>query len=84
MSTDTRERERLALEAKRLTTDDTLLKALGAVRATAIDALLRADATNTADIIRFQTKVAVCDEFMSELSTMITLQDIEANRPRIS
>ena len=82
--TEARERERLALEAKRLIKDDTLLKALANVRQNAVDALLRADATVTADIIRFQTKVTVCDEFMSELSTMITLQDIEANRPRIA
>jgi hypothetical protein len=35
-------------------------------------------------VIRFQTKVTVCDEFMSELETMITMQDIEANRPKIT
>jgi hypothetical protein len=79
-----RERERLALEAKRLVKDDTLLKALANVRQGAIDALLRADPTITSDVIRFQTKVTVCDEFMSELETMITMQDIEANRPKIT
>lgn len=84
MTEQARERERLALEAKRLTSDPTLMKALATVRQNAVEALLRADATVTADIIRFQTKVTVCDEFMSELSTMITLQDIEANRPRIA
>jgi hypothetical protein len=81
---EARERERLAQEAKRLTTDTTLTKALATVRQNAVDALLKADPTITADIIRFQTKVTVCDEFMSELSTMITLQDIEADRPKLT
>ena len=82
--TEARERERLAQEARRLISDPTLIKALANVRQNAVDALIRADATVTADIIRFQTKVTVCDEFMSELTTMITLQDIEANRPKIA
>lgn len=76
------ERERLALEAVRLTHDETLLTALSRVRQTAVDALIAADAANTADVIRFQTKVIVCDEFMAELSTMIDLQTIET-RSRI-
>jgi len=77
-----RERERLALEAKRLTNDETLLVALANVRSNAIDALISADPQIMADVIRFQTKVQVCDEFMDELSTMIDLQTIET-RSRI-
>jgi hypothetical protein len=72
-----RERARLALEADRLSRDETLLTALATVRQNAVDALIGADATVTADIIRFQTKVTVCDEFMSELKTMVELQIIE-------
>lgn len=74
---DKREQERLALEAVRLTSDQTLTVALSRVRQSAVDALIAADPTVTADIIRFQTKVTVCDEFMAELGTMIQLQAIE-------
>jgi plasmid maintenance system antidote protein VapI len=77
------ERQRLALEAKRLTTDETLISALSRVRQNAVDALIRADATITADIIRFQTKVTVCDEFLTELATMIELQSVEESRSRM-
>lgn len=72
-----REIERLALEAVRLKNDETLKTALANIRSNAVDALIKADATNHADIIRFQTKVTVCDEFMGELETMIQLQTIE-------
>lgn len=81
--TPDRERERLALEAARLTNDDTLLTAIARVRKNAVDALIMADATVTADIIRFQTKVTVCDEFMAELETMIQLQTIEQSRSNL-
>lgn len=76
------ERQRLAQEAERLIKDDTLIRALAKVRQSAIEALIRADATNTADVIRQQARVSVCDEFMGELKTMIQLQSIE-NRPRM-
>lgn len=72
-----RERERLALEASRLLSDDTLIHALAAIRQSAVDKLISADATDTAAIIRQQARVTVCDEFMAELQTMITMQAIE-------
>lgn len=72
-----REIERLALEAARLKNDETLKIALANIRSSAVDALIKADATKTADVIRFQAKVQVCDEFMGELETMIQLQTIE-------
>ena len=72
-----RERQRMALEATRLTNDETLIKALAFVRQAAVDALIRADATIPTDIVRLQAKVTVCDEFMAELKTMIELQVIE-------
>lgn len=77
------ERQRLALEAARLIKDETLLTALSRVRQSAVDALIRADATITADVIRFQTKVTVCDEFMAELDTMIQLQAVDNSRSRM-
>jgi len=72
-----RERERLALEAKRLTADETLILAIANIRKTAVDALIAADANKITDVVRLQAKVSVCDEFMSELDQMITLQNIE-------
>jgi hypothetical protein len=72
-----RERERLALEATRLKNDDTLIRALAIVRQRAVDALIAADPTNHADIIRHQERVKLCDQFMAELETMITMQAIE-------
>ncbi len=72
-----RERERLALEAKRLTADETLILAIANIRKTAVDALIAADANKITDVVRLQAKVSVCDEFMSELEQMITLQNIE-------
>jgi hypothetical protein len=72
-----REQERLALEASRLTNDETLKVAVARIRQGAVDALITADPTVTADIIRFQAKVTVCDEFMAELDTMIQLHAIE-------
>lgn len=82
LSAEKLERQRLALEAERLTKDETLLRALANVRQNAIEALIKADATNTADVIRQQARVSVCDDFMGELKTMIQLQSIE-NRSRI-
>lgn len=81
--TTKRERERLALEAARLKKDDTLIHALANVRQRAVDALIAADATNPADIIRQQATVKVCDEFMAELEMMITMQAIETGSRRI-
>lgn len=78
-----RERERLALEAARLKNDETLTRALATVRQRAVDALINADATDTAAIITQQATVKVCDDFMGELETMITMQSIET-APRIS
>lgn len=75
--TEKRERERLALEAARLKKDETLTIALANVRQRAVDALIAADPTQTADIIRQQERVKVCDEFMAELEMMITMQAIE-------
>ena len=76
-----RERERLALEAARLTTDSTLLTAIDRIRQQAVDALIAADATDSAAIIRQQAKVTICDDFMAELKTMIELQAIETRFP---
>lgn len=72
-----RERERLALEAARLKKDETLNRALADVRQKAVDALIAADPTNHANIIRHQERVKICDEFMAELEMMITMQAIE-------
>lgn len=80
---DKRERQRLALEAARLTSDETLITALSRIRQNAVEALISADATIPTDIVRLQAKVIVCDEFMAELGTMIQLQSIEDNRSRI-
>lgn len=75
--TEKRERERLAQEAVRLKKDDTLIRALASIRQRAVDALIAADATDHADIIRQQERVRVCDDFMAELEMMITMQAIE-------
>lgn len=72
-----RERERNALEAARLIKDETLKTALANVRQSAVDALIRADVTNQADVIRQQERVKVCDEFMAELEMMITMHAID-------
>lgn len=74
---DLRERERLAMEAKRLTNDLTLIKALEAIRQTAVDRLVKADASIMADVMRHQAVVKVCDDFMVELETMIQVHSIE-------
>ena len=76
-----RERERLALEAARLTNDSTLKTALDRIRQQAVEALIAADATDSAAIIRHQAKVTICDDFMAELKTMIELQAIETRFP---
>lgn len=77
------ERERLALEAKRLINDQTLKTALSNIRQSAVDKLISADPTNTAEVIRYQEKTKICDEFMAELQSMIDQQTIE-NGSRIS
>lgn len=71
------ERQRLSLEAARLKSDETLIHALANIRKAAVDALIAADANKITDVVRLQAKVSVCDEFMSELEQMITLQNIE-------
>jgi hypothetical protein len=78
-----REQQRLALEADRLIHDETLITALERVRQSAVDALIRVDADKPTDVVRLQAKVMVCDEFMTELKTMVELQVIE-NRSRMS
>jgi hypothetical protein len=56
-----------AIEAERLLADDTLKYALDVVRADALEALAVADVEDKSLVLRLQQKVAVIDEFRSEL-----------------
>lgn len=80
---DKRERERLALEAQRLTNDETLKTALTNIRKEAVNALISADANKITDVVRLQAKVSVCDEFMAELENMILLKSLDDAGSRI-
>ena len=76
------DREHLAKEAERLLRDEVLREAVGRVRGAAVDALIRADATQAHEVVRLQAKIAVCDEFLDELRDMV-LQQSMATRPRL-
>lgn len=69
--------EYLAKEAARLKSDDTLNKALADMRADALNALATADADQYNMIVRLQQKVAVIDEFRTELDRFITAAEVQ-------
>lgn len=64
-------KERLALEAKRLATDDVLNEAYAEVRRDALEALALADADDKTMILRLQMKVKVIEEVQSALQGFI-------------
>lgn len=65
------EAEHFAREAARLQDDQTFNEALNRIRQSAVDALIRADATKTHDVLRLQAKITVIDELRGELGQMI-------------
>lgn len=63
--------DHLAKEAERLKSDPIFTKALEAIRADALNALVEADADNYTAIVRLQQKVAVIEEIRNVLDRYI-------------
>ena len=69
--------EHLAKEADRLRNDPIFNKALDDIRADALNELVSADATNTANIIRLQQVAVVADEIRNVLGRYIMRSDLQ-------
>lgn len=76
------EAEHFAREAARLMDDEALQRALDAIRSAAIDALIRADATVTHDVVRLQAKIAVIDDLRGEIRQTVE-QFTSKSRPAL-
>ena len=70
-------RDHLAKEADRLSSDPIFNKALADIRSDALDALAKADATDTTQILRHQQTVAVIDEIRTTLARYIMAADVQ-------
>lgn len=69
--------DHLAKEADRLKNDEIFNKALDDIRADALNELVTADATNTANIIRLQQVAVVTDEIRNVLDRYIMAADVQ-------
>jgi hypothetical protein len=67
----------LAQEADRLKNDPIFIKALEDIRADALNELVTADATNTANIIRLQQVAKVTEEIRNVLDRYIMAADVQ-------
>lgn len=63
--------EHWAAEAERLLKDATLLRAVAAIKARALDDLMRCDPSKTGEIYRFQAQARCAETFMQALHEMI-------------
>jgi hypothetical protein len=69
--------DHLAKEAARLKADPIFIKALNDIRADALNELVTADPTNTANIIRLQQVAVVTEEIRSVLDRYIMAADVQ-------
>jgi hypothetical protein len=69
--------EHLAKEADRLKNDPIFIKALEDIRADALNELVTADATKTANIIRLQQVAWVTEEIRNVLDRYIMAADVQ-------
>ena len=69
--------EHLAKEADRLKNDPIFMKALEDIRADALNELVTADATNTANVIRLQQVAVVTHEIRNVLDRYIMAADVQ-------
>jgi hypothetical protein len=69
--------EHLAKEADRLKNDPIFIKALEDIRADALNELVTADATNTANVIRLQQVAKVTEEIRNVLDRYILAADVQ-------
>jgi hypothetical protein len=67
----------LAQEADRLKNDPIFIKALEDIRADALNELVTADATNTANVIRLQQVAKVTEEIRNVLDRYIMAADVQ-------
>lgn len=72
-------RDHLAQEADRLKNDPIFIKALEDIRADALNELVTADPTNTANIIRLQQVAVVTQEIRAVLDRYIVAADAQEN-----
>ena len=70
-------RDHLAQEAERLKHDPIFIKALEDIRADALNELVTADPTNTANIIRLQQVAVVTQEIRNVLDRYIMAADVQ-------
>lgn len=68
----TEEKQHLALEAERLLNDDTINKALDAMRIVGLENLVLVDPSKPDDIRKWQAYVAAVDAFRGQLSVFVT------------
>lgn len=73
--------EHLIEAARRLLEDPLFVKALETVSRNAMGALVTADADDKTAILRFQAKVQVCDEVVSELEAAILAATAQEQQP---
>lgn len=65
------DKEFLANEASRLSKDPVFIEALQRIREKALEALVTVPVDNTAEILRHQATVTVCDGIRTEVESMI-------------
>jgi hypothetical protein len=71
--------DHLAKEADRLKNDPIFIKALDDIRADALEELITADATDTANVIRLQQVAKVTQEIRNVLDRYIMRTDVQEN-----
>jgi hypothetical protein len=69
--------DHLAKEADRLKNDPIFIKALDDIRADALEELITADATDTANVIRLQQVAKVTQEIRTVLDRYIMRTDVQ-------
>lgn len=65
------DKETLAREAARLRADPVLSQAIANVRASALERMVRAEASDTSKIMELQALARACDSIGSELEAMV-------------